>query len=314
MAIIQTARGPIRASDLGFTISHEHVYTGQGQDTKHYPWMFDWDATRRVAIQSLLEAKAAGVDAMIDLTTPDLARDIQFFTSVAIETGFNIVCATGIWRDVPRSFAVRDIDASADIFVREIEVGIEDSGVKAGVIKVANDQNELTEAHVKVLRAAARASNRTGCPISTHHWAVGEQGREQIRIFKEEGVQMDRVCIGHTADTTDVDYIEWLFNQGVYVSMDRYTAAARAVTWEQRNESVKELIKRGWAGKMMLGHDGHATFPFKKQNEERPVQPDDSLVFVKNVAIPALIADGVSQDVVDTMMVDVPRRFLTGEA
>ena len=127
----------------------------------------------------------------------------------------DLVCATGIWRDVPRSFWTRDLDQSADIFVREIEVGIEDSGVKAGVIKVANDENELTPAHVNVLRAAARASKRTGCPISTHHWAVGEQGREQIRIFKEEGVQMDRVCIGHTADTTDIEYIEWLFQQEI---------------------------------------------------------------------------------------------------
>ncbi len=314
MATIETARGPIQASELGFTISHEHVLTSQGEDIKHYPWMFDWDNIRKIAVQSLLEAKAAGVPSFIDLTTPDLGRDIEFFKSVAVETGYNIVCATGIWRDVPRSFAVRDIDQSADIFVREIEVGIDDSGVKAGVIKVANDQNELTEAHVKVLRAAARASNRTGCPISTHHWAVGEQGREQIRIFKEEGVQMDRVCIGHTADTTDLDYIEWLFNQGVYVSMDRYTAAQRPVMWQQRNESVKELIKRGWASKMLLGHDGHATFPFKKQNEEREVKPDDSLVFVKNVAIPALLKDGVSQQDIDTIMIDVPRRFLTGEA
>lgn len=314
MAIIQTARGPIPASELGFTISHEHVLTSQGQDWQHYPWMFDREATRRVAVQSLLEAKAAGVNAFIDLTTPDLGRDIEFFKAVAIEAAYHIVCATGIWRDVPRSFAVRDIDQSADIFVREIEVGIEDSGVKAGVIKVANDENELTPAHVNVLRAAARASNRTGCPISTHHWALGEQGREQIRIFKEEGVQMDRVCIGHTADSTDIEYIDWLFQQGVYVSMDRYTPNSRNVMWQQRNESVKELIKRGWANKMMLGHDGHATFPFKKVGEERAVKPDDSLVFVKNVALPALLADGVSQDTIDTMMVDVPRRFLTGEA
>ncbi|MGE3857394.1 MAG: phosphotriesterase [Dehalococcoidia bacterium] len=313
MAIIQTARGPIPASELGFTISHEHVLTSQGQDWKHYPWMFDKEATRRVAVQSLLEAQAAGVTAFIDLTTPDLGRDIEFFKSVAIEAAYHIVCATGIWRDVPRSFAVRDIDQSADIFVREIEVGIEDSGVKAGVIKVANDENELTPAHVNVLRAAARASNRTGCPISTHHWAVGEQGREQIRIFKEEGVQMDRVCIGHTADTTNIEYIEWLFQQGVYVSMDRYGPSSRTVGWEQRNESVKELIRRGWAGKMMLGHDGHATFPFRKQGETREVKPDNSLVFVKNVAIPALLKDGVPQDTIDTMMVDVPRRFLTGE-
>ena len=312
---VETALGPIPASQLGFTLSHEHVYTSQGEDTKHYPWMFDWESTRRVAIESLIEAKATGIDTIIDLTTPDLARDIAFFVDVAREAQFNVVCATGIWRDVPRSFAVRDIDESADIFVREIEVGIEDSGVKAGVIKVANDENELTPAHERILRAAARASNRTGCPISTHHWAVGEQGREQIRIFKEEGMQMDRVCIGHTADTTDVAYIEWLLNQGVFVSMDRYPGREGRPQWEQRNESVRALVAKGWAHKLMLGHDGHAAFPYRAGTAPTGGhQPDGSLLFVSRTAIPALLASGVTQEQIDLMMRTSPRAFLTGEA
>ena len=315
MATIETALGPIPDSQLGFTLSHEHVLTSQGLDLKFYPWMFDWDSIRRVAIQSFVDAKAAGIDSIIDLTTPDLARDTPLFVEIARATGFNIVCATGIWRDVPRSFANRDIDESADIFVREIEVGIEDTGVKAGVIKVANDENELTPGHERVLRAAARASNRTGCPISTHHWALGEQGREQIRIFKEEGMQMDRVCIGHTADTTNVEYIEWLLNQGVYVSMDRYPGRAPRVQWEQRNECVKALVDKGWASKLMLGHDGHATLPFRKGREpEGGFKSDDSMLFVSRTAIPALLAGGMSQQAIDLMTRESPRAFLTGEA
>lgn len=315
MATIETALGPIPDSQLGFTLSHEHVLTSQGMDLKFYPWRFDWESIRRVAIQSFIDAKAAGIDSIIDLTTPDLSRDMAFFVDVARATGFNIVCATGIWRDVPRSFALREIDESADIFVREIEVGIDGTGVKAGVIKVANDENELTPGHERVLRAAARASNRTGCPISTHHWALGEQGREQIRIFKEEGMQMDRVCIGHTADTTNVDYIEWLLNQGVYVSMDRYPGRQGRVQWEQRNECVQTLVDRGWASRLMLGHDGHATLPFRKgQAPEGGYQSDDSMLFLSRTAIPALLGSGTSQESVDLMTRESPRRFLTGEA
>ena len=316
MATIETALGPIPDSQLGFTLSHEHVLSGaaRGFDLKAYPWMFDWEAARRVAIQSLLEAKAAGIDSFIDLTTPVQGRDTAFMVDVARATGFNIVCGTGLYLQIPTSFALREIDESADIFVREIEVGIDDTGVKAGAIKVATDENRLTPDHDRVLRAAARASNRTGCPISTHHWAAGEQGREQVRIFQEEGMQMDRVCIGHTADSTSLEYIEWLLNQGVYISMDRYREAPGRVSWQNRNALVKALVERGWASKMMLGHDGHASFPFRKDQEpEGGFKPDDSLLFVSRTAIPALIADGVSQDSIDLMMRESPRRFLTGE-
>ncbi|MEX2446415.1 MAG: phosphotriesterase-related protein [Dehalococcoidia bacterium] len=306
--------GPIPDSQLGFTLSHEHILTSQGQGTKHYPWMFDWDSARRVAVESLNEMKTFGIDSLIDLTTPDLARDINFIVDVVTATQAQVVVATGMWRDVPRSFAVREIDESADIFVREIEVGIDDSGVKAGVIKVANDENELTPAHERVLRAAARASNRTGCPISTHHWAQGKQGLEQVRIFQEEDVQMDRVCIGHSADTDDLDYLETLLNAGVYLSMDRYPGVPPRLGWEQRNASVKALIDRGWAGRLMLGHDGHATFPFPLNvpPPEGGHRPDGSLLFVSRTAIPALLEQGVSQDDIDLMTKEAPRRFLAG--
>ena len=74
----------------------------------------------------------------------------------------------------------------------------------------------------RVLRGAARACKRTGCPISTHQWAPEEVGRRQVEIFAEEGAPMDRICIGHSADTTDVEYLESLLREGVYLSMDRY--------------------------------------------------------------------------------------------
>ena len=91
-------------SELGFTLSHEHVLVGYSGDNQHYPWMFDLEASRARAIAELSEAKAGGVDTVIDLTTPDLGRDVQLVADVARESGMNVVVATGMWRDVPRSF------------------------------------------------------------------------------------------------------------------------------------------------------------------------------------------------------------------
>lgn len=316
MATIETALGAIDDSQLGFTLSHEHVMTNQGEDNRHYPWLYDPDRERELAIAHLTEVKAGGVDSFIDLTTPDLSRNVRFIQEVARASGMQIVVATGIWRDPPRIFSTRDVNASADIFVREIEVGIDDTSIRAGAIKVATDEEAITEGHIRVMRAAARACRRTGVPISTHHWAAGRQGHEQLRIFLEEGASPDRICLGHSADTTDVDYLLSLLEAGVYLSLDRYPGRPERPSWQERNATVKALVDRGWAHRLMLGHDASATKPVPAGMSEAPSDGynPDGMLFLTRVGLPALRELGVAQDDIDMMMREVPRRFLTGAA
>ena len=314
MPLVQTVLGPVAGDQLGFTLSHEHVFVFMGAENYYYPWLFDLEATRAKAIGELREAKAGGVDTIIDLTTPDLGRDVAFVRDVAEASGMNVVVATGIWRDVPRSFWARDIDKIADIFVREIEAGIGDTGIRAGVIKVANDAEGVTPEAERVLRGAARASKRTGCPISTHHWAPERVGTRQVEIFEDEGTPMDRVCIGHSADTTDVDYLESLLRAGVYLSMDRYPGAEGRPGWRERNDTVAALIDRGWAHRLMLGHD-YAPAPVSAgSRRSSPREEPTRYLFVSTTAIPDLVGRGVPQETIDLMMREVPRRFLTGDA
>jgi len=308
---VQTVLGPVDGDQLGVTLSHEHIFVVMGEDNKHYPWMFDLQATKERAIAEVAEAKAGGIDTMIDLTTPDLGRDVEFVRDVAKSTGMQIIVATGIWRDVPRSFWARDVDKIADIFVREIETGIGSTDVKAGVIKVANDMGGVTPEGERVLRGAARASKRTGCPISTHHWAPERVGTRQVEIFEEEGVPMHQVCIGHSADTTDVKYLEALLDCGAYLSMDRYPGAEGRPDWQQRNQTVKALIDDGWAHRLMLGHD-YAPAPVSAGSKRAPSSEPTRYLFVTTVALPALRKDGVSEGTIDLMTREVPRRFLTG--
>jgi phosphotriesterase-related protein len=312
MTMVQTVLGAIDPAQLGLVLSHEHVIQSLGEDTRHYPWMFDWGQTRAVAVRSLSEAKAGGVDTIIDLTTPDLGRDVEFLRDVAAASGMNVVVATGMWLTVPASFWERDLDEIAEIFVREIEVGIDDTAIKAGVIKVASDHRigGVTAASERILRGAARALKRTGCPISTHTSAQEGIGARQIEIFREEGAPMDRICIGHAADSTDVDYLESLLNAGVFLSMDRYPD--QNPDGRQRNATVEALVDRGWAHRMMLGHDESPSPVRAAQQLPAPKDPP-AYLFVSTVAVPALRADGVGDDVIDTMLRDAPRRFLSGE-
>ncbi len=312
MPAVQTVLGPVDDAALGFVLSHEHVLVGV--DARIYPWRYDLAATHRRAVRELLEAKQGGVDSIIDLTTPDLGRDVKAIAAVARESGMNVVVATGIWRNPPHSFWGRDPDESAEIFVREIEVGIDDTDIRAGAIKVASDAEGVTPDAELLLRAAARASKRTGCPISTHHWAPAEVGRRQVEVLREEGAQMDRVCIGHSADSTDVGYLEDLLNAGVYLSMDRYPGSAGRPDWRARNATVKALVDRGWAGRLMLGHD-YAPRAVLAGAAPPPASTEPTrYLFVSSVAIPALRADGVPEEAIELMTREVPRRFLTGVA
>jgi phosphotriesterase-related protein len=312
MTTVETVLGPIDAAQLGTVLSHEHVLGFIGEDNRHYPWMFDWERTRAKAIRDVSEAKAGGVDTLIDLTTPDLGRDVEFVRDVAAASGMNVVVATGIWLAVPISFWERDLDAIADIFVREIEVGIDGTGIKAGVIKVASDSQAggVTPHAELILRGAARALKRTGCPISTHQSARDRLGARQVEIFREEGAPMDRICIGHSADTTDVEYLESLLNAGVFLSMDRYPDPRP--DWREKNATVKALVDRGWAHRLMLGHD-ESPVPVLVGEDLPPREDPAPYLFVSGVALPALRADGVSDAAIDTMLRDVPRRFLSGE-
>jgi phosphotriesterase-related protein len=310
MPKVETVLGPVEAKDLGFTLSHEHVLVSAGNDLRHYPWRFDMARTRANAVRELSEAKAGGVTAMIDLTTPDLGRNVTYIRDVASETGMHVIVATGIWRDVPRSFWERDLDEIADIFVHEIEVGIEDTGIKAGAIKVANDAEGVSPEGERILRGAARACKRTGTPISTHHWAPKEVGRRQVEIFQQEGAPMDRICIGHSADSTDADYIEDLLKAGVYISMDRYPGTPPRPNWEQRNATLKQLIDRGWTEKLMVGHD-HAPQAVLAGSPEIEPQPTRYL-HLATVALPALRAQGISEETIHTITHEVPQKFLAG--
>ena len=204
MSQVNTVLGPIDSSEMGFTLSHEHITLGAAGAAATYPGFQDRQAIADAATAALTEAHDGGVRTIIDVTTFDLGRDIAMMQEVSRRSGVHAIPCTGNHLAVPRIFWGAPVDRVAALFIKEIEEGIEDSGVKAGIIKVASDRGGITENEEIILRAAARACNATGTRISTHTWSPDRVGEEQVRILKEEGVDLNRVYIGHSNDDTDV--------------------------------------------------------------------------------------------------------------
>ena len=315
MAIINSVLGEMDTADLGFTLSHEHVLVSSAGIQQIYPEFIDRAATIARGIADLSAARAEGLRSIIDVTTIDLGRDIRLLEEVSRGSGVHIICATGTWRDIPRVFWTATPDDIAPLYIREIQEGIENTGIKAGIIKVANDMGGVTPEGEIILRAAARAQKATGVPISTHTWAPERVGEQQVAIFKDEGIDLNRVYIGHSNDTDDIGYLAGLLEQGVWIGLDRYPGRPEVLDWQARTQTAYKLIQEGWAHRIMLGHDWSVTLLIanREGRAAREIANPDGYLFITRRVLPRLAELGASQDDIHKIMVDNPRRFFESE-
>lgn len=311
MARINTTAGPVDDADLGVTLIHEHIRVRSEAVAVQFPHLYDEAHEYERAVTQVRAAMERGVKTVCDPTVMEAGRDIRFQSRIAGETGVQLVAATGIYtyHYLAPHFQNRDEDYMADQFVRDIEVGIQGTDTKAGFLKCCTDHQGVTDDVEKVLRATARASNRTGRPIMTHSHPQSGQGLEQMKIFEDEGVEPSRVLIGHTGDTDSLDYIEELLSHGPYIGMDRYGLDIILPT-EQRNSTVVELAKRGYAERMMLSQDACCTIDWFPEELVAQMAPNWHMSYVLDEIVPALQQSGVTDEQVDQMMVEAPRRWL----
>jgi phosphotriesterase-related protein len=196
-----------------------------------------------------------------------------------------------------------------DMFVRDIEDGIQGtSGVKAGILKCAVDEAGLTRDTERVLRAVAQAHRQTGVPISTHTYAPGRVGIDQQRVLEEEGVDLERVIIGHSGDTTDLEYLEQLASKGSYLGMDRFGIDVQ-LPFEDRVNTVVAMCERGHAGQLVLSHDACCYIDWLDQEVIKQATPNWHYLHISDDVIPALKERGVSDEQVNLMMVENPKRI-----
>jgi len=318
MASVNTVKGPIDTAKLGVTLMHEHVFILSTEIEQNFPETWGEEDERiNDAIARLNELKSRGVDSIVDLTVIGLGRYIPRIKKVAAETELNIVVATGIYtyNDIPFYFHFRGPGTTlggpeimVDMFVRDIEEGIADTGVKAAILKCATDQPGVTPGVERVLRAVAQAHVRTGVPISTHTHPHSERGLEQQRIFREEGVDLSRVVIGHSGDTTDIAYLEKLIAAGSYIGMDRFGIDV-LLPFEDRVNTVAKMCDLGYANRIVLSHDAACLNDWLPERDLPAILPNWHFLHIHNDVIPALKQRGVTDSQIKTMLVDNPRQI-----
>ncbi len=323
MVSVETVRGPVDLRNLGPALMHEHVFVLSTEHVQNYGSSW-WDEEARVAdaVAKLNAVHARGIHTIVDPTVWGLGRYIPRIQRIAAQTPVNIIVATGlyVYEELPQQYAYRGPGLLLDIpeplvtdFVRDITEGIADTGVKAAFLKCCMETPELTPGVERIARAVARAHTETGAPITVHTSGPHQTGRTTVRIFKEEGVDLSKVVIGHAGDSNDLGYLTELADQGVLLGMDRF-GLDLFNPGAERVKTVAALAARGYAPSMVLAHDASCFSDyFGAAHDAVPAAaaPNWHYEHISTDVLPALLEAGVTQAQLDTMLVDNPVRYFT---
>ena len=316
--MVPTLTGEISPERLGRTLIHEHVIMlGAGGAIQEWPILWDRDAAIEASISSLVSLAETGIDSLVDMTTFDLGRDVEAVAEVARAVPINIIVCTGAWLAAPRMMLQFSPSRLADAFVQDIEKGIKGTDLRAGIIKVATDES-VDDLNRLLLTAVAEAHRRTGAPVGTHSNPRAHSGTRQQDVLEARGVDLERVVIGHSGDTADLEHLRSLMDRGSYIGMDRFgldripSSGEVLLTSEQRVATIAALCRDGYASKIMLGHDANCVH---MAIVDRPAVdaelPNWHHRHIPHDVVPLLLGQGVSAEDVDTMLVSNPRKFFS---
>jgi len=323
MTTINTVLGTCKPQDLGFTLIHEHLTAGfPGWELDNVG--FDYKKEVSTAVEKLKEIKALGVTSFVDPCPMELGRNPEFAAEAAEKSGMRVVIATGLYNDVlgiPPHFRGLPVDDIAEVYVRELTEGIGKTGIKAGIIKTATGgvpgmtavDERITVNEEKCLRAAARAHKATGAPILCHNNELAPFGRETLDIFAEEGVDFNRVLIGHACGVGNMRYYFDILQRGAWLGFDRFGIETIASD-KMRLASLIGLLAVGF-DRIMLSHDAVHCWLGRVTKEWQAFMnkcPNWNYAHICKNILPALSKAGVSEGTIRTMTVDNPRSYFGG--
>ena len=275
-----------------------------------------------LAVSEVLEFRKRDGGTIVDVTSIGLKRDPLALRRVSEVTGLNIVMGTAFYQKVfhPEDMDSRSVEELTDEIVRDVAVGVADTGVRSGIIgEVGVNGGPITPNETKSIRAAARASLATGAAISFHRGGLGAERRQTLDIVEKEGVDLGRVILGHSDEiANDLPLMLELLKRGVYIQFDligRTQALTPEVVRGHHSdapgpsitavvaEAVPRLIEHGYEDRVLLSHDVCWKVHLKKFG-------GFGYSYILEKFLPQLEVLGVTDDQIDKLMVANPRAVL----
>jgi len=284
----------------GYTYAHEHLHI----DLSGFKHNLDCRLDQYDLIcQEMASLMTLGVRNIVEMTNRYMGRNPQFMIDLMRDTGINVVACTGYYQDAffPEHVATRSVEQLAQEMIDEIEIGIDGTELKAGIIaEIGSSEGLITPLEEKVFIAAARAHNETGRPISTHT-SFSTMGLEQLALLKAQGVDLTRVVIGHCDLKDNLDNILQIIDLGAYVQFDTIGKNSYYPD-EKRIAMLHALRDRGLLHRVMLSMDITRRSHLKANG-------GNGYDYLLTTFVPQLRQSGFSQANVDMMLRDTPSKF-----
>jgi phosphotriesterase-related protein len=320
MPSVPTTAGDFDVDELGVVLMHEHVFIRTEPLQQGWPGFGGWDAEAEVAAarDRLSRLSQVGVSTILDMTVPGLGRDPALVARAADGTGLKVMFATGYYTydNLPFPFQFRGRGKVIDdgdqmlesLFERDVTRGIGNTGFRAAVLKVVTDEQGMTPDVERLALAVANVHGRTGVPVCTHAHAPTKRGLEQQRLLASRGVDLGRVLVGHSNETTDLGYLEQVIDNGSYLGWDRCGLAV-TVPLDAQLDTLAKLCEHGYASRVMLSHDKASFADWFTNAEQDLVLPDWQFTYIHSSLLPGLREHGISEDQIEQMLIRNPRDF-----
>lgn len=298
---IHSVTGEVSVDRVQKTMIHEHLVfdlTGVRQDTDSKL------GNNRSLETEIKKLKDYGCNTIVEVTNMGMGRDVRSLYEVAQKYELIIVASTGWYKEsfYPEYVYAKSSKELAEAMIQDLTAGADGTSIKAGLIsEIGSSLNEITPTENKVFEAAIEAHKETGASISTHT-EIGTMGKEQLAIFQKHSINMKRVSFGHQDLNLDFDEQSLILESGAYMQFDT-VGKVRYRKDEERADNLVALLNRGYEDQIMLSCD------ITRQSHLLANQGYGYYHLFK-VFIPMLIDRGVSDEVIEKMLVLNPRKFL----
>lgn len=344
MATVRTVLGDIPAETLGRTLTHEHLlYTYPGAEFDHRT-VFDFNAAAGKIASELARGKEQyGLTTVVDMTPVEVGRHPPLMAEAARLSGVNVVAITGFFPErigLPYYWRRQSLEEIADFFTRDLTEGMifngAQTGLRAGMIKIATGQESVDpkpsplgpnglhigEHEQRVIRAAGRAQQATGCAINTHtdpmDYTVTNPGLEQLSLLEQEGADPRRVIIGHAFVNPGIDQMAAICDRGAYLQVDHIGIPWRHDSAEELDElmavTVCELAERGYLDQIVFSYDRWFINPRSEVTEQDPDMANErvDIGYLLDSFLPRLVKHGFRESDLNRILIDNPARVIGG--
>ena len=295
-----TVLGPVPAESLGITLPHEHLVfdfrdyfeppnTPAGWQVAQLPVSLEVLGSLRfdpfllldnmlhndtdLTVQELREFIALGGRTIVDPTNVSIGRDPLALQAIAKATGLNIIMGAGHYFEISlgEPFRERTLGSVTEEIIRDVTVGVADTGVRAGLIGEIGTSSPVTENEEKSLRASARAQAQTGAPLMIHLNGWQREGEKVLDIIEEEGGELSKTILCHMNPSwMDLDYQRRLGERGAYLEYDMM-----GMTYEYPPNklcpddsvtvgAIKQLIDDGFLERILMSQDVFLKSQFRR--------------------------------------------------